>query len=175
MSLFPSSPSNGDTVNVNGIVYTYSSSQTAWVRTGSFLGNVIADTGNFTGNVTANFFIGNGSQLTGITSSTANTVTNNAQPNITSVGTLASLIVTGNITGGNFVGSLANGTSSINIPAANGNININTGGGTTELIVTSTGVSISGTLSTGTGVITGNGSGLTALDGSNITTGTIAA
>lgn len=47
------------------------------------------------GNVTANFFIGDGSQLTGITASTAATVTSSAQPNITSVGTLGNLIISG--------------------------------------------------------------------------------
>jgi len=39
--------------------------------------------------------------ITGNISGTAQTVTNNAQPNITSVGTLTSLSVSGNITGGN--------------------------------------------------------------------------
>ena len=55
-------------------------------------------------NITANFFIGNGSQLTGVAASnavTSGTVTENAQPNITSVGTLISLDVAGNITAGN--------------------------------------------------------------------------
>ena len=50
------------------------------------------------GNVSANFFIGNGSQLTGIsasTATTAGTVTTNAQPNITSTGTLSSVTVSG--------------------------------------------------------------------------------
>jgi hypothetical protein len=49
-------------------------------------------------------FVGNGSQLSGInagTAGTAGTVTTAAQPNITSVGTLTSLVVTSNITGGN--------------------------------------------------------------------------
>ena len=54
-----------------------------------------------TGNITANVFIGDGSQLTGITSNTAATVTTAAQPNITSVGTLTSLAITGNIISGN--------------------------------------------------------------------------
>ena len=56
------------------------------------------------GNITANFFIGNGSQLTGVAASnavTSGTVTANAQPNITSVGTLISLDITGNLTAGN--------------------------------------------------------------------------
>ena len=53
----------------------------------------------------------------------AGTVYTAAQPNITSVGTLTSLAVTGNVTAGNFVGTYANGNSNISIPAANGNIN----------------------------------------------------
>ena len=55
-------------------------------------------------NITANFFIGNGSQLTGVAAGnavTSGTVTSNAQPNITSVGTLISLDITGNLTAGN--------------------------------------------------------------------------
>ena len=72
----------------------------------------ISNTGISTpGNVTANFFIGNGSQLTGIVAGNitgqvanalvAGTVYTNAQPNITSVGTLTTLTVSGNITSGN--------------------------------------------------------------------------
>jgi hypothetical protein len=58
-------------------------------------------------NITASFFIGNGSQLTGVSAGnavTAGTVTASAQPNITSVGNLTSLVVTGNITAGNVSG-----------------------------------------------------------------------
>ena len=65
---------------------------------------------------------------------------------LTSVGTLGSLAVTGNVTAGNFVGIFANGNSSVAIPAANGNINLTAGGGTTELVVTATGVNVAGTL-----------------------------
>jgi hypothetical protein len=141
-------------------------------------------------NVTANYFIGNGSALTDITGANvtgqvanaliAGTVYTNAQPNITSVGTLSSLSVTGNISAGNVTGanlisanyltgtlttnaqpnitsvgiltnltvngnvtanyfngdggnisniqSIANGVSSITIPTANGNIQVNPGG-----------------------------------------------
>jgi hypothetical protein len=53
---------------------------------------------NTLGNVRANYFIGNGSSLTGVaasSSTTAVTVTGNAQPNITSVGTLINLTVAG--------------------------------------------------------------------------------
>lgn len=60
-----------------------------------------------TGNVTGNYFIGNGSQLTGITAGDANyanfagTIVNASQPNITSVGTLSNLSVSGDIVGAN--------------------------------------------------------------------------
>ena len=56
-------------------------------------GNIIA-----TGNITANgFFFGDGSYLTNVQANVANTVAVSAQPNITSVGTLVNLSVTGNI------------------------------------------------------------------------------
>jgi hypothetical protein len=70
--------------------------------------NVAAYLPTYTGNVTANYFIGDGSTLTSITGANvtgyvplataanrAGTVTTAAQPNITSVGTLTSLSVTG--------------------------------------------------------------------------------
>lgn len=63
----------------------------------SSISNVVGITA--TANITANYFLGNGSQLTGIvagSANTANTVTDNAQPNITSTGTLTSLVVSGN-------------------------------------------------------------------------------
>ena len=71
------------------------------------------------GNISANYFIGNGSQLSSITGANvtgqvgnalvatlavvAGTVSANAQPNITSVGVLSQITVTGNVTGGNLV------------------------------------------------------------------------
>ena len=71
------------------------------------------------GNISANDFIGNGSQLSSITGANvtgqvgnalvatlavvAGTVSANAQPNITSVGVLSQITVTGNVTGGNLV------------------------------------------------------------------------
>jgi hypothetical protein len=104
---------------------------------------------------------------------TAATVTANAQPNITSLGTLANLTVSGTsnlgpvgnvtITGGTSgqvlttngsnvlswttvgAGSLANGTSSVTIPAINGNVNI-TVGGTTRITATTTGANLTGNL-----------------------------
>jgi len=63
-----------------------------------------------TGNITAGYFVGNGSALTGIAAATAGTVTASAQSNITSLGTLTSLSVTGNVTGGNVTGTNLYGT-----------------------------------------------------------------
>ena len=61
-------------------------------------GNLSVNNANLGNLATANFFSGNGSLLTGITSTT---VSASAQPNITSLGTLTSLSVSGNITAGN--------------------------------------------------------------------------
>lgn len=47
--------------------------------------------------VSANYFVGNGSQLTGLQVNTANYVSQSSQPNITSVGTLVSLTSNGNV------------------------------------------------------------------------------
>jgi hypothetical protein len=112
---------------------------------------------NQLGNIRASFFIGNGSQLTGVaattatSATTAGTVTTAAQPNITSVGTLSSLAVTGNVTAGNILGVFANGTSNVAIPAVNGNVNISSAGNANIVVVTGTGANINGTLN-----VTGN-------------------
>ena len=115
-------------------------------------------------NITANFFIGNGSQLTGVAASNAvssGTVTDNAQPNITSVGTLTSLTVSGNIVAGNLMGIFANGNSNISIPSINGNINLSSAGNANILVITGTGANVTGNLGlsgnlTGANVISAN-------------------
>jgi hypothetical protein len=133
--------------------------------------------GNITAaNITANtgIFSGNGSglsQLAGANVSgqvgnslVAGTVYTAAQPNITSVGTLTAISVTGNGTFGNILGPHANGNSNVNIPAANGNVNISVGGTANVLVVTGTGANIAGTMNvtgnlTAGNITTGNGSG----------------
>ena len=84
-----------------------------------------ANVGNLgtSGNISASYFLGNGSQLTGLTSS-----------------------------------GLGNGTSNVSIPVANGNVNVITGG-TTSLVVTSTGANITGTLNATGNITSGNLSG----------------
>jgi hypothetical protein len=83
-------------------------------------GNITASNANLGNAVTANFFVGSGNTLSNIaganvsgtvpnashattadSATTAGTVTGNAQANITSVGTLTALDVTGNISSGN--------------------------------------------------------------------------
>ena len=141
-----------------------------------------------TGNISANYFAGNGSQLTGITganvtgtvanatyavssgsATTAGTVTTAAQANITSVGILTSLSVTGNVTGGNVTGTNLYGT--LQTPTQ---LNVTGLGTLTTLIVsgnTTSGNLLTGGVVSATGNITGNyilgnGSQLTGLPAS---------
>lgn len=201
-----SSITNGNsnvTVSANGNVAT-SVAGTANVlvvtSTGANVTGYITASGNITGGnanlgnaVTASYFIGN---LYGNANAatTAGTVTTNAQPNITSVGTLSALTVTANITAGNVYAnsgivkgqylygdgsnisnitisagsSIVNGTSNVSIPASNGNVNTVVAGNTT-LVVTGTGVNVTGTLNA-TGSITGNfGGNVTNATQANIT------
>jgi len=85
--------------------------------TGNSAFNNLTITGTTTsaGNISANYVFGNGSQLTSVaatTSGTATFVTGNAQANITSVGTLTSLNLTGNLTGSNISAGIIGNTSS---------------------------------------------------------------
>ncbi len=160
------------------------------VKNGLTVGNanIDASSGNlFTGNANlgnlavANFFSGNGASLSSIAGANvtgqvgnaliSGTVYTNAQPNITSLGTLSGLTVNGVtslggnsnviITGGtngqflqtNGSGNLSwvtvgtsgisNGTSSVSVPVADGNVIANVNGNST-LVLTSTGANITG-------------------------------
>ena len=111
---------------------------------------------------------------------TAATVTTAAQPNITSVGTLSSLSVTGNIgsanvnanTYGTHNGNVINGNSSVNI-SANSNVTI-TATSNATLTITGTGANIAGTANisgnanvgnVGTGTIIATTANLTTING----------
>ena len=157
-------------------------------------GNIISSNANLGNAAIANYFIGN---LYG-NANTAGTVTTNAQPNITSVGTLTSLNVTGNIVSGNVYANsglikaqylygdgsnlsnlsagvtVVNGNSNVSIPIANGNVNISAVGNANILVVTGTGVNVAGTINA-TGTITGNFSGnvITASQGNITSLGTL--
>ena len=92
-------------LNINGTTIISTTANSNIILTPDGSGIVQVSSGlTSNANITATFFIGNGSQLTGVAASnavSAGTVTASAQPNITSVGTLVSLDVTGNITAGN--------------------------------------------------------------------------
>jgi hypothetical protein len=74
-----------------------------------------------TGNTTSTYYFGNAHYLAGIISDTAHTVTDNAQPNITSVGNLTTLVVTGNIVSGDQISGAGVQTSG-NVNAGNVNV-----------------------------------------------------
>ena len=150
-------------------------------------GGLITATGNITGANIIGTFYGAGTGLTGIPGANvsgqvgnalvAGTVYTNAQPNITSTGTLASLSVsgnanignigtagivsaTGNITAPFFIGNgsqltgitVAAGSSIVNgnsnvTIAANSNVSISVTGTSNVVIISNTGANVSGTLS----------------------------
>ena len=91
--------------------------------------------------------------------STAGTV--GATGNITGGNIITGGIVhaIGNVSGANLLGSHANGTSNINMPAASGNINLSVNGNANIIVVTGTGSNVSGYL-TVTGNITGGNANL---------------
>jgi hypothetical protein len=189
---------------VAGTVYTAAQPNITTVGTLT----VVNTSGNIsaTGNVTAAYHIGNGSLLTSLTganvtgsvanatyavsagtattATTAGTVTTNAQPNITSVGILSSVSVTGLVTGGQFSG---NGNTLSNIQGANvsgqvgnaliaGTVYTNaqpniTTVGTLTVVNTSGNISATGNVTAAYHI--GNGSLLTSLTGANVT-GTVA-
>ena len=139
--------------------------------------NITANTGVFTGNASglsainaSNLSSGtiptarlSGSYPISVTSAnTAATVTTNAQPNITSVGTLTALTVTGNVSTGNVSGTLLTGTL-----ATAAQPNVTSVGTLTSLGVNGTVTAVAFTANTG--VFTGNGSGLSAIAGANVT------
>lgn len=88
---------------------------------------VIANSANLGNSVTANYFVGNlyGTANTALTADTATAVTASAQPNITSVGTLVSLDVAGNIEANNI--SVNNLIDTSNITISNNLVVSNTG------------------------------------------------
>jgi hypothetical protein len=140
---------------------------------------------------------GTAASLTVGTATIAGTVTTNAQPNITSVGTLTTVTVTGNLTSGNAnLGNLAkasffqgdgyllsnlsigagstliNGNSNV-VVATSGNVTMAVAGNAAILTVTGTGTNVAGYLNV-TGNVTGatfigTGNNLSNIQGGNVT------
>ena len=150
----------GEGLTLTGTEFSINTAQPTITSLGTLTGlsvngNVIA------GNITANtgVFAGNGSGLTNLAGANvtgqvgnalvSGTVYTAAQPNITSVGSLTSLVVTGNASAGNLSTS---GTLSVTGNANLGNI------GATNGVFTS---------------VSGNGSALSALNASNLASGTV--
>jgi hypothetical protein len=157
-------------------------------------GNLAVNNANLGNLAVANFFSGNANALFNIQGGNvvgqvgnalvAGTVYTNAQPNITSVGTLTGLTVNGisnfgpnanvKITGGTsgqflqtdgtgnlswqtiVTSGVSNGTSNISIPVADGNVNTSVGGVANVFVVTSTGANVTGTLNASGNANVGN-------------------
>jgi len=157
-------------------------SGTAWAAADLDIANDLSpnlggnlNAGNFeifnAGNIQTNgFYTGNGGFISNISGSnvngpvavatTAGTVSGNAQANITSVGTLTSLSVSGNITSsgnvsGNFI--LGNGSQLTGLPATYGNANVVT------LLAGFGSNTVSTTGNITAGLFLGNGSALTGI------------
>ena len=127
-----------------------------------FTYNSVTNVLSVSGNIVANRFIGNGALLTGIVAPIANfanfagNVTVSNQPNITSLGTLTSLSVTGNVSANYFLGNGAflTGVGNANFtPIANfanfaGNVTVSNQPNITGL-GTLTNVSVSGNANVG--------------------------
>ena len=136
-----------------------------FATTGAYITGEVSATGNISGN----YFIGNGSQLTGVVASSVNAnalVGNTLSSNVlystlTQVGNLANLSVVGNTISGNFLtGGLISATSTITSAANIVGGNLLTGG-----LVSVTGNATVGNLSTA-GLLTASGN----VTGGNLTT-----
>jgi len=163
----------GTGLTLTGSQFSVNASQTQITAVGTLTGlnvngnivaaNITANTGVFTGNGSGLSALA-GANVTGQVGNAlvAGTVYTAAQPNITSVGTLTSLSVTGNVSAGNVSGTLLTGTLTT---ASQPNV---------TSLGTLTGLGVNGNITAAnitanTGVFTGNGSGLTALAGANVT------
>ena len=137
-------------VTVDGFVLANGSITTNSNFVGNLVGNVSASVVSATGNITGQYFIGNGSQLTGITTGYGNSNVVNLMANFGA----NTVSTTGNIAGGYILG---NGSQLTGLPQSYSNANV------TTLLAAfgSNTISTSGNI-TG-GYILGNGSQLTGL------------
>jgi len=151
--------------------------------TGNITGGNVLTSGliSSTGNITGNYFIGNGSQLTGVAASSVdannligNTLSSNVLfSSLTAVGDLSSLSVVGTATTGNLA---TGGTVSATGNVTGGNVNTagtgTFGNVTTAGTVSATGTVTGGNIATGGTVsATGTITSATTITGGNIDTG----
>lgn len=101
---FPTTPTNGQTANVNGVLYTYSSALTAWAVTSGggalTVATSVSATGDITssGNISGTYLLGNIAFASGMVPSYGNS---NVSVYLSSGTDTANIVTTGNITGGN--------------------------------------------------------------------------
>jgi len=181
----------GNTAQAN-VIQQISSIGVAITGVVSATGNAIA--GNIltaglisaTGNISANNFVTTGSSgnITGaniITANTFNAVTVSATGNITGSYIFGNgAFLTGISGGGGGGGSnIANGTSNVNIATADGNITAGVSGVGNVVVITSTGLSVTGNIVANTFVSSGSGGGISApgnvIGGNILTSGYISA
>jgi hypothetical protein len=122
-----------------GTVYT--NAQPNITSLGTLTSVSVSGNVNTSANVNAAYFIGNGSSLTGIVATVAQTVSASSQSNITSVGTLTNLVVAGNVN--------VEGTT-------------DTGGPTSGALKTAGGLGVAKSASIGNDLFVGPGAALTA-------------
>jgi hypothetical protein len=151
-----------------------SAAGTANVLVVTSTGSNIAGTLNATGNAN----VGNLGATNVVATNLTGTLTTASQTNITSVGTLGTLSVTGNITGNYILGngsqltgidatSIQNGSSNVRT-FNNANVTVSSAGTANVLIITATGANIAGTLNATGNANVGN-LGATTVTATNLT------
>jgi len=164
---------SNSTVNISSAgtanVLTISSTGTVTSGIGSVTGNITGGnvlTGGLisaAGNITGNYFLGNGSQLTGLPATYTNA---NVVSLLASFGS-NTISTTGNISAGYFLGNVAcasgifssrifNGNSEVNIGNSGGNANISIDGTSNVAVFATTGQFITGLISATGNVQAGN-------------------
>jgi hypothetical protein len=141
--------------------------------TGNLVANInLSNVGNITssGNITAQYFVGNGSQLTGLPAGYSNA---NVATLLASFGS-NSISTTGNVTAEYFIGNgsllsnltigagsqILNGTSNVNVQQ-NSNVTVSVGGVNNVATFSVNGLTVPGTVNAGN--VTGNGAGLSSV------------
>jgi hypothetical protein len=131
---FPLDPTNGEQTTQNGIVYIYNATLGVWAVLTNTAGNISAgnivvtnsvasDTVTAAGNISGNYFIGNGSQLTGLPESYSNANVAAYLPTYTGnlVSLTGNITTTANVSGNFFIG---NGSQLTGLPESYGNANV---------------------------------------------------
>jgi filamentous hemagglutinin len=194
---FPTTPTDGQVAVVNNIQYQYSTATNTWTRIASPFTTISA-----TGNITAGqFFLGNGSQLTGVVATgigvlaslsvTGNTVTGNLNTGgqVSATGNVigGNVSTVGNVTGNYILGNGAllsgiitsvsninNGTSNVSIDTPNANVTVSINGTPNVAVFATTGEYVTGVISANGTVTGGNlATGGTASASGNITGGNV--